>query len=92
MNCAVKTDELKKSFHKSAFPPDSVRALEKARVSANRARPRSIRLEIGADADWLSEAGSRLWLRQSASPRLVQRANTRRPRAPLEDEPEREAL
>lgn len=91
MICAVKTDQLKKSFHKCALDPDAVRALERARGCVNRARQRSM-LESGLGANWLLEPASRRALPRSAAPCLAQRANTRRPRAPIEDEPEREAL
>jgi len=90
MICAVKTDQLKKCFHGCAPDPDASRALEKAHVSPNQAR-RTLQVESGLGADWLPEDVSRLRLGQSAAPCLPQRANTRRPRAPIEDEPEREA-
>jgi hypothetical protein len=92
MICAVKTDELKKSFHQYALTPDAVRALEKAQDRARRARPSSMRVESGVGSDWLAQAVARLDFGQSTASCLTQRANTRRPRAPIEDEPEREAL
>jgi len=91
MICAAKTDELKKSFHE-CVAPDAIRASEKAQVGASRARQRSMQVESGVGADWLPEAVSRLGQRQSAAPCLRECASTRRPRAPIEDEPEREAL
>lgn len=89
MISTVKNDQLKKSFDECGVDLDAARVLEKAREAAS--RPRSRQLESGI-ADWLARAGGRRTLEHGVAPHLLQHAIKRRPRAPIEDEPEREAL
>jgi hypothetical protein len=91
MISTVKNDQLKKSFDECGVDLDAARVLEKGRETANGPRQKSQPLESSM-ADWLTRAGARRTLEHGVAPRLLQRTIKRRPRAPIEDEPEREAL